>query len=319
MNAIPGAQSATLSRYRQFVARPETRVWAQGSEKQTATGVYHNPVGPNFFRTMGIGFLLGRDFTLADTERAPKVAIVSESFARSFFPVQNPIGKRLGFDGPQSSGDVQIVGVVRDTEHHLLENRSPEAVYIPFTQAAADEYGQMNLVVRAAADPSRLIAALRQQVQSVDKNLPLSGVETPAADLDEYLGDHRSLATLLSFFGGLALVLASIGLYGTMSYAVARRTQELGLRMALGARGPDIVGMVLRESLSLVALGVAFGIPAVAASKRVVASMLFGVKTTDPLTISIAVVVMLAVALVASYLPARRATKVDPMVALRHE
>ena len=114
MNAIPGAQSATLSRYRQFVARPETRVWAQGSEKQTATGVYHNPVGPNFFRTMGIGFLLGRDFTLADTERAPKVAIVSESFARSFFPVQNPIGKRLGFDGPQSSGDVQIVGVVRE-------------------------------------------------------------------------------------------------------------------------------------------------------------------------------------------------------------
>src|SRR5438046_525555 len=146
--------------------------------------------------------------------------------------------------------------------------------------------GQINLVVLAAADPPRLIAARRQQVQSVDKNLPLSRVETPAADLDEYLGDHRSLATLLSFFGGLALVLASIGLYGTMSYAVARRTKELGLRMALGARGPDIVGMVLRESLSLVALGIAFGIPAVAASKRVVASMLFGVKTSDPVTIS---------------------------------
>jgi predicted permease len=331
MNSIPGIQSATLARYRQFVARPERDVWVQGSDAgsrgiyaRTFTGrevpaVYYNPVGPGFFRTMGIGQLLGRDFAPTDMETSAKVAIVSESMARLFFPNQNPIGKRLGFKGPQSSRDVQIVGVVRDTRHHLLENASLAAVYIPYTQGAGDDYGQMNLVVRSQASTAAVIAALRQQAQSVDRNLPLSGIETPAADLDEYLGDHRSLATLLGFFGALALLLASIGLYGTMSYAVGRRTKELGIRMTLGAQRKDALWMVLRETLSLAVLGVAIGIPIAAASERLLGSMLFGVRATDPLTIACAVLVMLATAALAGYLPARRATKVDPMVALRYE
>jgi predicted permease len=331
MNSIPGIQSATLARYRQFVARPEKDVWVQGSDAasrgiyaRTFTGrevpaVYYNPVGPGFFRTMGIGQLLGRDFAPTDTETSPKVAIVSESMSRLFFPNQNPTGKRLGFNGPQSSGDVQIVGVVRDTRHHLLENASLAAVYIPYTQGAGDDYGQMNLVVRSQASTAAVIAALRQQGQSVDKNLPLSGIETPAADLDEYLGDHRSLATLLGFFGALAVLLASIGLYGTMSYTVGRRTKELGIRMTLGAQRRDAVWMVLRETLSLAVLGVAIGIPIAAGSERLLGSMLFGVKATDPLTIACAVLAMLATAALAGYLPARTATKVDPMVALRYE
>ncbi|HEY6291250.1 MAG TPA: ABC transporter permease [Terriglobia bacterium] len=319
VNRVPGVQSATLSRYRQFVARPEEDVWAQGSEATETREVYYNPVGPRFFRTMGIGLLLGRDFSAADTETAPKVAVVSESMARSFFPNQNPLGKRLGFNGPASRGDVQIVGVVKDTQHHLLERRPLEAVYIPYTQAALDDYGQMNLVFRTAANPASVTAAIRQQVQSVDKDLPLRNVETPAADLDEYLGDHRSLATLLSFFGALALVLASLGLYGTTSYAVGRRTRELGIRMALGAQRKEMLWMVLRETLILAATGVAIGIPLAAVSRRLISSMLFGVSTTDPVTICVAVLVMLATASLAAYIPAHRATKIDPLAALRYE
>jgi len=318
MNSIPGIQSATLSRYRQFVARPEQDVWVQGSAAG-ACEVYYNLVGPDFFRTMGIGKLLGRDFTAADSETAPKVAIISESMARTFFPDQNPIGKRLGFNGPPSSGDVQIVGVVHDTRHHLLEDRSLAAVYVPYTQGAPDDYGQMNLVVRSQAKRAAVIAALRQQAQLVDKNLPLSGIESPAADLDEYLGDHRSLATLLSFFGALALLLASIGLYGSISYTVGRRTKELGIRIALGARTTDTLWMVLRETFSVTALGVGIGILISAACGRLLGSMLYGVRATDPLTISAAVLVVLATAALAGYVPARRAAKVDPMVALRYE
>jgi predicted permease len=331
MSSIPGIQSATLSRYRQFVARPEQDIWVQGSDAasrgiyaRTFTGrevpaVYYNPVGPSFFRTMGIGQLLGRDFEPTDTETSPKVAIISESMSRLFFANQNPIGKRLGFNGPQSSGDVQIVGVVRDTHHHLLENASLAAVYVPFTQGPADDYGQMNLVVRSQASTAAVVAALRQQAQSVDKDLPLSGIETPAADLDEYLGDHRSLATLLSFFGALALLLASIGLYGTMSYTVGRRTKELGIRMTLGAQRKDALWMILRETLGLAVLSVAIGILLALASERLLESMLFEVKATDPLTIASAALVMLATAVLAGYVPARRATKVDPMVTLRYE
>jgi ABC-type antimicrobial peptide transport system permease subunit len=177
----------------------------------------------------------------------------------------------------------------------------------------------MNLVFRSAVDPAGVIAALRHQARSVDKDLPLSGIETPAADLDEYLGDHRSLAALLGFFGALALVLASIGLYGTMSYAVGKRTRELGIRMALGAQRNDMLRMILRETFYLVATGIAVGIPLAIASKRLVASMIFGVTVTDPVAISIAVLVMLATGFLAGHVPARRATKVDPMVALRYE
>jgi len=331
MNSIPGIQSATLSRYRQFVARPEQDVWVQGSDASSrgiyartftgraVPGVYYNLVGPGFFHLMGITQLLGRDFTASDRENSPRVAIISESMARSFFSNQNPIGKRLGFNGPASSEDFQIVGVVSDTRHHLLEDGSLAAVYVPYTQGTPGDYGQMNLVARSKASPAAVAAAMRRQVQTVDKNLPLADIETPAADLDEYLGDQRSLATLLSCFGGLALALAMIGLYGVMSYAVGRRTKELGIRLALGAQPGNMLRMVLREALAMAALGVLIGIPLAAASQRLLKSMLFGVQTTDPVTIAGAVLAMLATAALAGYIPARRAAKVDPMVALRYE
>jgi predicted permease len=262
---------------------------------------------------------LGREFSSADTETSPKVAIVSESVARKFFPDQNPMGRRLGFMKPEAGGDFQIVGVAKDILPKMREPQSSQAVYIPYTQAFPDDYGQMTFLIHSALDPSSLIPAVRRAVESIDKNLPAVDVQTEEADAADELGDERSLATLLSFFGALALLLAAIGLYGTMSYSVVRRTKELGIRMTLGARKEVMLWMILRETIRLVAVGVAIGIPLSLASAPLISSWLFGVKPADPVTILISSAVMLMVALLASYLPARRATKVDPMVALRYE
>ena len=320
-NSTPGVQSASLSRLRMIFGN-----WYRGARVQGAAldstetrQVYCDPVGPRFFATMGIPLLLGREFSPADTETSPKVAIISESLARRFFPNANPLGRRFVFESAQSSGDIEVVGVVKDIKHHLEDQRLPEAAWIPYTQAPTEMYGQMNFVARISADPGSLIPALQEQARSVDKNLPLSGIETQEAEIDEYLGDQRSMATLLSFFAALALALVTIGLYGTMSYAVSRRTRELGIRFALGAQRSEMLWMVLRATMSLAAIGVAVGVPAALAATRLLSSMLFGVQTTDAATISAAVIVMCATALLAGYLPARRATRVDPIVALRYE
>jgi predicted permease len=321
LNAIPGVRSASLSRYRLLFARPDRNLWVQGSAPVVDADreVYCYPVGPRFFETQGIGLLLGRAFSSADAETAPKVAVISESVARQFFPDKDPIGRRLGFGKPEASGDFQIVGVARDIQPHLREQQPLRAVYIPYTQAFPDDYGQMTFVIRTALDPSGIAPAVRHQVQLIDRNLPLGDVSTQAADVDEKLGDERALATLLSLFAALGLVLASIGLYGTISYGVAKRTNEVGIRMALGARQGDMLRMVLREALLLVAIGVAIGVPLSIAGARLISTLIFGVKPADAVAICFSSGVMMAIASLAAYLPARRATKVDPMVALRYE
>ena len=320
-NATPGVQSASLSRLRMIFGNWYRDAWVQGAAVDAAETcqVYCDPVAPRFFATMGIPLLLGREFSAADTETSPKVAIISESLARKFFPNVNPLGRHFGFDSAQASGDIEVVGVVKDVKHHLEDQRLPEAAWIPYTQATTEMYGQMNFLIRTAADPASVIPALREQARSVDESLPLVGVETQETEVDEYLGDQRSMATLLSFFSSLALALATIGLYGTMSYAVGRRTRELGIRFSLGAQRGEVLRMVLRETMSLAAIGVAIGVPVALAAARLLSSMLFGVKTTDAATIFTAILVMCATALLAGYLPARRATRVDPIVALRYE
>ena len=303
LNAIPDVQSASLAR------------------RALDIGKGLNPVGPRFFETAGIGLLQGREFSTTDAETAPKVAIISESMAQRFLPNVNPIGQPIPdalAEFARLGRDVQIVGVVRDTRR-LWSPTGELGIYIPYTQAPPQELGQMKFFVRTAGKPMNIVSAVRQQIQSIEKDLPLVGVATQDEEVKGQAREERSMAMLLGFFGALALVLSSIGLYGTMSYVVSRRTRELGIRLALGAQRKDLLRMVLREALQQVVIGVAIGIPVALAGARMIASMLFGVKTTDPAPISVAVLVMGAIALVAGYLPARRATKVDPIEALRYE
>jgi predicted permease len=303
LHAIPDVQSASLAR------------------RALGIGKGLNSVGPRFFETTGIGLLQGREFSIADTETAQRVAIISESVAQRFLPNVNPIGQPIPDELAEFADlgrDVQIVGVVRDTRR-LWSPKGDPAIYIPYTQAPSQELGQMKFFVRTAGKPMNIVSAVRQQIQSIEKDLPLVGVTTQDEEVMGQASEERSMAMLLGFFGALALVLSSIGLYGTMSYAVSRRTRELGIRLALGAQRKDLLWMVLREALQQVVIGVAIGVPVALAGARMIASMLFGVKTTDPATISVAVLVMGAIALAAGYLPARRATKVDPMIALRYE
>lgn len=302
INSMPGVQSASLARF-----------------SLTRSG--NNIVGPRFFETMGIGLLQGREFTPADTKTSPKVAIISESMARNTFQDENPIGQRLPDEIAQrfNGGDIQVIGVVRNTKHRLRQQKWDDAVYIPYSQAPPQRLGQVKLLVCAVGDPLSLVPSIRYGIQSVEKHLALEGIETQSAEMTQFIAEEQSLATLLSFFGALALILGSIGLYGTISYGVRRRTKELGIRMALGAQKSNVLWMVLRETLWLVVLGVVIGVPLALMASRLISSMLFGIKATDLLTISAAILLMFAVALLAGYIPARRATNVDPMIALRHE
>jgi predicted permease len=321
LKAIPGVLSASLLRVRMLRGGWYRDVWPQSAEivPEQSRKVRCDPVGPAFFETMGIRLLRGREFSAADSESAPRVAVISEAMARKFFPDQDPIGLHLGFGGPQTSGEIQIVGMVRDVRHRIPEDRPVESVYIPYTQTPPEGLGQMNLMVRTAASPGTVVAAMRHALHSIDRNLPLVGVQTQAEEIDDAFGDQRSLATLLTVFGALTLMLTSIGVYGTMAYAVRRRTRELGIRMALGAGKDSVRWMVLRQALALVLAGVAIGIPVAAAATRLIASLLFGLTASDPVTIAGAIVGMVATAALAAWIPARRATQVDPLVALRYE
>ncbi len=321
VNAIPGVESASVSRFRMVFGQWFRGVWVSGqaASLDATSQVYCNPVGPRFFQTMGIPLLLGREFNASDTETSSRVAVISESMSRKFFPNENPLGHRIGFDGPQSGAQIQIVGVVKDIKHHLTDDQVHEGVFIPYTQAPAEILGQMNLVVRTAGPPSGVIPEIGRRVQSVEPDLPLTDIETEAAEVDNYLGDKRSLAALLSLFAVLAVGLASIGLYGTMSHAVAERTKELGIRIALGALPGDMLWLVLRETLALVSLGFGIGIPVALAASRLISTMLFGVKAADPVNMILCVLVMFVIALGSGYVPARRAANVDPIVALRYE
>jgi putative ABC transport system permease protein len=276
-------------------------------------------VEPDFFKTMGIALLKGRDFTWDDTLKTPPVVIINDALAKQFFPGQDPIGKRLnahignGYSKPPMR---EVVGVVRDVKNHGLSGSPGPQVYVPLAQSPLDV---MTFVVRTAVDPISLAAAARGQVKLLDKDLPLFGVET----LDDYVGQSlappRFVALLVGIFGGIALLLAMVGIYGVVSYSAAQRTHEIGIRMALGAEKRDVLRMVLGQGIKLALIGVAIGIAGALALTRFLASILYGVKPGDPLTFAAVSLILIAVALLACYVPARRASKVDPMVALRCE
>ena len=279
--------------------------------------VTHNVVGPGYFATMGIPLLLGRAFGPQDTGASPKVAVINETFAKWYLPGGSPLGKHFGLGGdPKHSNDIEVVGVVKNAKYQNLGERPFPAAYFPYTQRV--QYLN-DFEVRYSGNPEVTIAEVRQAVSQIDHSLPLAYTGTLVEQVNRSLAGQSLIARLSTFFGMLAAFLACIGIYGLAAYAVTRRTNEIGIRMALGAESSRVLWMVMRESLTLAALGVAIGIPVSLAAARLIESVLYGLKTTDPATIALAALVMIAVAALAAYLPARRAAKVDPMVALRYE
>lgn len=280
--------------------------------------VFRNWVGTNYFATMGTALLAGREFNESDSTGSPKVAIINEKLSRRFFAGRNPIGSRIAFGAAgKTMPDIEIVGVVKDSKHTDLRGEIHPFVYLPLRQNSS--LGRITFYVRTTQEPGAIAATLRKSVQVYDPNLPLYGLKTLQGQVDESLFGDRLLTILSLSLGLLAALLAAMGLYGVMTYAVTRRTREIGMRMALGATRESIAWLVLREVAGLVVAGLVIGLAAAFALGRLIESQLFGVRASDPLTSVLTMVLLAGVALMAGYFPARRATKVDPMVALRYE
>jgi predicted permease len=273
-------------------------------------------VGPNFFHVMGMHLLAGREFDWRDDEHGPQIAVVSQSLAEKFFGHDNPVGRTI-YWGPHSRAEAfKIVGVVNSASLWKVESFQPMAVYQPVAKGFSD--AEPLLDIRTTVDPRSLKAEAERVVRSLGHQYPLRTM-TVEERLDSYLSVQRLTALLAEFFGALALLISSIGLYGLMSFHIARRTSELGIRLALGAQREQVLSMVLKEALVLAAIGCAFGLVASLLSAKFVRSILFGVSANDPLILSAGVLVLFVVALLAGFVPARRAANIDPATALRVE
>ena len=275
-------------------------------------------VSPDYFKTMNIPILLGRDFRMTDGRGAPKVCIVNEKFARRFFKNGLAIGKHIGMGGdPGTNLDTEIVGIARDTKYESMREEIPLEVYCPYHQQRF--VIGMYAYVRTARRPEQAFSGIRQVVNSLDPNLPIFQMKTIETQMEDSLVTERLVATLSSGFGMLATLLAAIGLYGVMAYIVAQRTREFGVRIALGAATRDVMMLVMRDVFMLTGIGIAIGLPAAWGLTRMVRSQLYGIQPNDAPTIAAATLGIAAVALLAGYVPALRATRVDPMRALRWE
>lgn len=274
---------------------------------------WYSSVSHDYFRTMDIRPIKGRLFSENDNEKAPRVVVIAEALARRYWPDEDPIGKRIG-SAPDNWRE--IVGVVSDVKHFGLDVSARPSMYLPASQSPSRG---MTLVVKATGKPSGLIGVVRSEVRSLDSNLALTNIKPMDQIVTESIAQPRFILLLLGVFAGLALMLAAVGIYGVISYAVTQRTQEFGVRMALGARAFDVLSLVLKRGMALALLGVALGLAGSFALTRLMTQLLFGVTPTDALTFGAVSVFLLVVALIACYVPARRATKVDPLVALRYE
>jgi putative ABC transport system permease protein len=311
-------QSASLVRGLPFsgnggttnIILPDRELPPKGQEPE----VMFNAAMPNYFETIGIPFIKGRLFGNQDQANTPTVLIINQTMANRFWPGQEPLGKQVKFVSDGSMGTV--VGVVGDAKHYWMEEETRSQMYGAYSQ----QPGLFaTVLIRTTVEPLGLSEPVRQAVWKVDPDQPMWKIRTVEFLIDRSVADRKFLLALMGIFASLALVLTMIGLYGVISYLVNQRTQEIGIRMALGAQMSDILRMVLKQGMFLVLTGVALGLASAWLLTRLIASLLFRVSATDPLTFGGISVLLIAVALLACYLPARRATKVDPLVALRYE
>jgi len=322
LNTLPGARTATLARYTPMSGSSSTNnISIQGhvdkpGEDMSAENIL---VGPSYAETMGMTLLQGREIGLQDTPGAPKAAMVNEAFVRAYFPGKSPLGHHFDVGKPKNTGEYEIVGVLRDAHFHDVKEKIKPIVFPAMMQDATQTALSVGIAIRTAGDPESIAATARQAVAEVAPNLPVTGTRTLTNQIAATLDVERVAAELVSFFGGLALLLACVGLYGVVMQGVSRRTNEIGVRMALGARGSDILWMVLRNTITLLVAGLAIGIPVALTATRLVKSQLYGVGAADALSFIIAALILVSVAIFAGLLPARRAAAVDPAVALRYE
>ena len=320
--ATPGVEAVALSNNQPLSRANAIRrltIEGRGESVVADFGV----VSPAYFRALQIPLRQGRTFTEADTATSTGVVVLDETLARNYFPLQDAVGKRIRL-GDESNPWLEVVGVVADIKSSGLEASSRSGIYIPYQQRQATLVEslvgrRMTLFVRTVADPLQSVAALRQAMQAVEPNQAIADVQPLEQVLAESVAPQRFRTALLSLFASVAALLAAAGIYGVMSYSVAQRTREIGIRVALGAEARDVLRLVLRQGLTLTLTGMAIGIAAALGLTRLMKSLLFGVSATDPLTFAVVAILLGLVAFVACYLPARRATKVDPMIALRCE
>jgi predicted permease len=317
--SVPGVASASLAQIVPLSGDNNMNsIHVQGYEPKTDENMNpnFNEIAPGYFQTMGIPVLLGRGFTLQDKLGAHQVAVVNETFAKRFLGTGNPLGRRFGYkhEGP---ADVEIVGVVKDGKYNTLRDEKRSFIYVPYQQDA--DLGGISAIVRTLGPPDALMPALRHEIANIDSNLAIWDLRTMESQVNQSLFAERVTAILCACFGAVATVLAFIGLYGVMAFSVARRTREIGIRMALGAGRGRVLGMVLKEVAWMCLIGVGLGVPLAIGLSRYLVSQLYGVAPTDSLTLLFAVLTMLFVSLVAGFLPARRAATVDPTIALRYE
>jgi predicted permease len=317
LGALPGARSVALTRTPLLSGSTSTSdVWVQGG---TGPHEMHMMwVSPEFFETLEIPVLRGRGLARHDIASAGSVVVINETAARTYLAGLNPIGQRLG-QTPEKAGESEVVGVIRDTKYDSLREPAPPTMYQLYQALPPSSGWSMTVVVRTGSDPSAMIEPVRAATRQVDPEVPVVGMTTQTDHIEGRVAQERLFALAYTLFGGLALLLASVGLFGLMSYSVSRRTNEIGIRMALGAERRGVVGMVLGESMVMVAAGVLIGLAAAVGAGRLVATVLFGLSPTDVWTIAGAIALMALVSLVAGYLPAHRASRVDPIVALRDE
>ncbi|MGA7235815.1 MAG: ABC transporter permease [Bryobacteraceae bacterium] len=321
IRAIPGVQSASFAAVPVLAGSEwDSTMSVEGHRSKDGEDIqaFMNAISPGYWKTMGIPLAGGRDFDRRDEGKKFTVAIVNRKFAGHFFGNVSPIGRHIGFgDGPKTKLDMEIVGVAEDTLYEGPRDGVHRQVFVPFLES--DFPASASFYVRTTMDSSAMSAELRRKIASLDPTMPVYEMRTLENQLDETLGTERLIATLSAAFGALATLLAALGLYGVMAFAVARRTREIGLRMALGAQRGVVVWMVMREALMLVAIGLAIGIPAAYALSQLIASQLYSVKPTDLGAAAAALAILSLVAAAAGFLPARRASAIDPIRALRYE
>jgi predicted permease len=316
IEGVPGVQACTMS-VMPLLARSEWEEPVQPDGAGVAQNAFVQIARWNFLETMGIPLIAGRDLAAADTEGRPRVAVINETMAQQVFGERSPIGRHFHFvNGRDRNVPIQVIGVAQDSKYASLEQRVPPTLFMPQAQVPPSA---MTVAVRTASDPMTVASAIREAVRQTDPTIPLAEMKTQRQQIAETIGKPRAFALLTTISGVIALILACIGLYSIVSYDTMRRTQEIGIRMALGARRSDVLRLVMRQAIVVVTIGAGIGIALALGASRLIVSVLFGIAPNDPFAIGLALAVLTGVALAASYVPARRASRLDPTQALRYE